>query len=215
MKMRPSNRIEKYRNHNSLVNRMTNISSNSAVTKVDPVDPVSNNPALISYNSLMASDQFYDKLDELQDEYRKFYHDQQELEKALENMDERKECLCENLKELVEKYNLALNSLKKFDEQFGTNHRKNIEELLKEFKESLSNIGVTITKDAILEFNEEIFKNSVRESNDALRFLFRPIRGLIIKLHRAFRNINIPKDEGFNYENEEINYSGMITDEEI
>lgn len=215
MKMRPSNRIEKYRNHNSLVNRMTNISSNSAVTKVDPVDPVSNNPALISYNSLMASDQFYDKLDELQDEYRKFYHDQQELEKALENMDERKECLCENLKELVEKYNLALNSLKKFDEQFGTNHRKNIEELLKEFKESLSNIGVTITKNAILEFNEEIFKNSVRESNDALRFLFRPIRGLIIKLHRAFRNINIPKDEGFNYENEEINYSGMITDEEI
>lgn len=215
MKTRPSNRIEKYRNHNSVVNRMTNIGANSAVTRVDPVDPISNNPALISYNSLMASDQFYDKLDELQEEYRRFYHDQQELEKALENMDERKECLCDNLKELVEKYNLALSSLKKFDEQFGTNHRIKIEELLKEFRGNLSNIGVTITENAILEFNEVKFKDSVRESSDALKFLFRPIRGLVIKLHRAFKNINIPKDEGFNYKNEEINYRGMITDEEI
>lgn len=215
MKTRPSNRIAKYRNHNSVVNRMTNVNSSSAVTPVDPVDPVSNNTALISYNSLMASDQFYDNLAELQEEYRRFYHDQQELEKALDNMDEEKECLCENMKELVEKYNLAINSLKKFDEQFGTNHRDKIEKLLKEFKRSLSSIGVTITENAILEFDIESFKESVRESNDALKFLFRPIKGLIIKLHRAFQNINIPEDEEFNYGSNSMNYNGMITDEEV
>ena len=215
MKTRPSTRVAKYRAHNSVVNRMTNVNSSSAVTPVDPVDPVANNTALVSYNSLMASDQFYDNLAELQEEYRRFYHDQQELEKALDNMDEEKECLCDNMKELVEKYNLAISSLKKFDEQFGTNHRLSIEKLLKEFKRRLASIGVTITENTILEFDIESFKESVRESNDALKFLFRPIKGLIIKLHRAFQNINIPEDEEFNYGNDRMDYNGMITDEEI
>lgn len=215
MKTRSSNRIAKYRAHNSVVNRMTRANSSSAVTPVDRVEPVSNNPALVSYNSLMASDQFYDNLADLQEEYRKFYHDQQELEKALDNMEQDKECLCDNMKELVEKYNLALNSLKKFDEQFGTNHRESIENLLGEFKKSLLNVGVTITENAILEFDEMSFRESVRESNDALKFLFRPIKGLIINLHRAFQNIEIPEDEAFNYGNDGMNFNGMITDEEI
>lgn len=215
MKSGASGRIAKYRAHNSVVNRMTRANSSSPVTRVDRVEPVSNNPALVSYNSLMASDQFYDNLTDLQDEYKKFYHDQRELEKALDEMDESKECLCENMKELVEKYNLALDSLNKFDYQFGTNHRIGIEELLKQFRGSLLNVGVTIREDAILELNIESFKRSVKNSNDALRFLFRPIKGLIIKLHRAFKNISIPDYDEFNYGSDGERYSGMITDKEI
>lgn len=216
MKVRPSTKINKYRNHNSVVNRMTSASTSSAVTPVDPVDPVQNNPALLSYNSLMASDQFYDNLAELQMEYKKFYHDQRELEKALDDMDEDKECLCENLKQLVEKYNIALGSLKMFDKQFGTRYRLDVEELLNEFKKNLSEIGVTINENASLAFEVDKFRESIMDSNDALKFLFRPIRGLIIKLHRAFTNIKIPENEDFYYyEDEGRAYNGMITDERI
>ena len=216
MKVNSSSKINKYRNHNSVVNRMTSSSASSAVTPVDRVEPVQNNPALLSYNSLMASDQFYDNLADLRTEYKKFYHDQRELEKALEDMDEDKECLCENLRQLVEKYNIALSSLKMFDQQFGTRYRLDVEELLRKFKRNLSEVGVTINENATLAFEVDKFRESIIDSNDALKFLFRPIRGLIIKLHRAFTNIKIPENDDIQYyEHEGRVYNGMITDERI
>ena len=70
------NKIQKARLHNSVVERMTSVYNSAPVTAVDPISAVTNNPALISYNSLLSSDEFYDKLSKLQSEYRRFYHDQ-------------------------------------------------------------------------------------------------------------------------------------------
>lgn len=219
MDVKSTNKINKYRAHNSIVNRMTNVGANTAVTPVDRVSPISNSTALISYNSLIASDEFYDKLTRLQKEYRRFYHDQQELEEALDNMSEDRECvecLVSNMKVLVEKYNTAMASLREFDLQFGTGNRSHIVNLLNEFKANLNKIGVTIKEGALLEFDEGKFKESILHSEDALKFLFRPIKGLIINLHRTFKNIKIP-DESFNEygDYEESMYNGLLTDETI
>ena len=208
------NNIQKYRAHNSVVNRMTNTTLNSAVTAVEPIEPIKNDPTLISYSSLLASDEFYDKLSKLQKEYRKFYHDQQELEKALKRISEDDECLTENMKKLVEKYNLALDSLKKFDMHFGTAHRKNAEKVLMRFKRKLSEIGVFITEDSTLEFDENTFRDSVLHTQDAVKFLFNPIRGLIISLHRVFKNIKIANEESVYYEYGGQSYNGIF-DERI
>lgn len=207
-----SNRIEKYRAHNSVVDRMTNTDNTGAVTPVDPIKPITNNPNFVSYNSLLASDDFYDKLSKLQKEYRRFYHDQQELEKALKDMSENSESLIENMRILVEKYNLAMESLKKFDLYFNTNNRKGVEDILNEFKDNLKEIGVDILENGTLKFYEFKFKRSVSKSNDALRFLFRPIKGLIIKMHKAFKNIKIPQEEAAYYEYGGMGYNGLFTD---
>lgn len=207
-----SNRIQKYRAHNIVVDRMTNTDSTGIVTPVERVKPVTNNPNLISYNSLLASDEFYDKLSRLQKEYRRFYHDQQELEKALKNMSENSESLIEHMKVLVEKYNLAIESLKKFDLYFNTNNRQDIEAILDEFKDNLKDIGVEMLENGALKFYEFKFKRSVMKSNDALKFLFVPIKGLIIKLHRAFKNIKIPQEEEAYFEYGGMGYNGLFTD---
>lgn len=215
MDVKANSKIQKSRVHNSVVERMTSVDNSTPVTRVDRVSPVTNNTAFISYNSLLASDQFYDNLSTLRQEYKRFYHDQQELEKALTDMNENSGSLIEHMKSLVEKYNIALGSLKKFDIQFNTNYRSDVEKLLQKFRRNLFNIGVKINDDAILSFDEERFTEAIFESKDALKFLFRPIKGLIISLHRAFKNINIPEDEGHYYEHEARSYNGMITDEKI
>lgn len=212
MESRSSGRVEKYRAHNSVVNRMTNTISAGAVTPVDPVDPIKNNPNFLSYNSLLASDEFYDKLSKLQKEYKRFYHDQQELEKALKNMSQNSESLIENLRKLVEKYNLAIESLKTFDLYFNVNNRKNIEFIMDEFKFSLKDIGIEMSEDGTLKFYEFKFKRSIAKSNDAIKFLFKPIKGLIIKLHRAFKNIRIPEEEIAYFEYGGRAYNGLFTD---
>lgn len=212
MESKGSGRVEKYRAHNSVVNRMTSTSRAGAVTRIEPVDPVKNNPNFISYNSLLASDEFYDKLSKLQKEYRRFYNDQQELEKALKDMSENSESLLDHLRILVEKYNLAIASLKKFDLYFNVNNRKAIEDILDEFKDNLSEIGVEISESGMLRLYEYRFRRSILSSNDAFKFLFRPIKGLIIKLHRAFKNIKIPDEEEPYYEYGGMNYNGLFTD---
>lgn len=211
MESRGSGRVEKYRAHNSVVNRMTNTITAGAVTAVDPVDPIKNNPNFLSYNSLMASDEFYDKLSKLQKEYKRFYHDQQELEKALKNMSENSESLIENLRKLVEKYNLAMQSLKTFDLHFNVNNKKAIEDIMDEFRDNLKDIGIEVSEDGMLKLYEFKFKRSITKSNDAIKFLFRPIKGLIIKLHRAFRNIKIPEEEAY-FEYGGRDYNGLFTD---
>ena len=168
MDVKSTNKIQKARIHNSVVERMTSVYNSAPVSAIDPINAVTNNTALISYNSLLSSDEFYDKLSKLQNEYRRFYHDQQELEKALSDMNERR---------------------------------------------NLFNIGVKIDEGATLSFDEVRFTEAIFESNDAIKFLFRPIKGLIINLHREFKNINISEDEGSYYEKENISYNGMITDQ--
>ena len=213
MDVKSTNKIQKARIHNSVVERMTSVYNSAPVSAIDPINAVTNNTALISYNSLLSSDEFYDKLSKLQNEYRRFYHDQQELEKALSDMNENSDSLTEHMKELVQKYNIALGSLKQFDIQFNTNHRGDVAKLLQKFRRNLFNIGVKIDEGATLSFDEVRFTEAIFESNDAIKFLFRPIKGLIINLHREFKNINISEDEGSYYEKENISYNGMITDQ--
>ena len=212
MESRGSGRVEKYRAHNSAVNRLTSTVTTGAVTAVDPVDPMKNNTKFLSYNSLLASDEFYDKLSKLQKEYKRFYHDQQELEKALKDMSENSDALIENLRKLVEKYNLAMQSLKMFDLYFNVNNRKNIEDIMDEFRDNLKDIGIEVSEDGTLKLYEFKFKRSVTKSNDAIKFLFRPIKGLIIKIHRAFRNIRVPEEEVAYFEYGGRAYNGLFTD---
>lgn len=215
MNIKSARKIQKSSIHRSVVDRMTSVNNSSPISAIDPVSPVTNNTSLISYNLLMASDEFYDKLANLQNEYRRFYHDQQELERALVDISQSNGSLVEHMKELVEKYNTALGSLKKFDIKFNTSHRNDVEKLLKKFRRNLFNIGVKINEDAILSFDEAKFKEAIFESKDAIKFLFTPIKGLIINLHREFKDINIRDEEEFYYENEALPYNGMITDEKI
>lgn len=202
----------KYGIRSNVVERNTVISSNSKVAPVDPVVPVENY-TFVTYNFLTASDEFYDKLKNLKKEYESFYHEQQELEQAIKNL-EYDESLVENMETLVKKYNTAIEALKVFDHDFGTDYFTEIVSIVDDFKIELFRVGIIVGVNSNLIYDKEKFKEKLLKFGDTFKFIFDPARGLIIRLYRAFRSIKVP-----NFEEEleskygnHLGYEGMLMD---
>lgn len=199
--------------HDNVVERMTVVRGANMVNPVDRVDPVAND-SRTAYNFLTGSDEFYDKLKNLRKEYESFYHDQQELEKAIKEL-EYDDSIVENMGKLVENYNNAIESLKSFDYDFGTSYYSRIVNIINDFKVELFRIGIIRGSDNKLIYDKEKFKEKLNESDDAFKFIFEPVKGLIIRLYKAFKNIKIPKfeEELEGKYREHMDYEGIILDE--
>ncbi|WP_026895105.1 hypothetical protein [Clostridiisalibacter paucivorans] len=205
-----SSSINKKRIHSSFVDRNRSIRRTEAVESVNSVNNVGNNTGYTFSSYLMASDQFYEKLEELRREYDKFYHHEVELEKAIKDIQENKDKLIDKMKKLIIKYNNAIDSLVDFDDKFNTNHAIRIKNIINDFSNELKDIGINIVEEKRLSIDENIFYRVMTDFDKDLMFLFEPIKGLIIRLYRAFKNIKVPFDEKENINS--IDYRGFIMD---
>ncbi|WP_432409326.1 hypothetical protein [Wukongibacter sp. M2B1] len=204
--------VKKSRIQTSFVDRKTNVDRTSAIESISSIKEVQNSAYNPSENSLMFYDNFYDNLKELKEEYKRFYHDEQLLEEAIDNLDGNDDELLNNMKELISKYNNAINSLDSFDKTFGSNHVSKIINLLSEFKSPLKNLGINIINGKELALNERIFSERIKNNENTLEFLFEPTKGLILKIYYAFRNIKISKKTALENKYENIVCKGMLLD---
>lgn len=210
-----STSIKAKRIHSSFVerNRIV-IDRASGVDSVKPVPPVRNETSYSSANHLMASDQFYEKLEKLKKEYLKFYHSERNLKEAIEEIDDDKIIDFEHITNLIDKYNKTILALENLDKRVGGRNIANIKEMLNEYSVPLNNIGIYTVRDKELEINEIRFKNSLIKSKDDLNKLLDPIREFIVKLYRVFINIKKEntRDWEYGYEDEYMDKSGLILD---
>ncbi|WIF94177.1 hypothetical protein [Caminicella sporogenes] len=213
MKISKTSSIKKSRIHNSYIDRNNTVNKPNAISSITPIKKIQNTVYYSSGNHLMSYDEYYDSLRELKKEYKKFYHDEQLLEKTIENFDENKEKLLKNMKELLTKYNTAILSLESFDKAFNTDNVKKIKAIIHSFKDKLNNLGIYIVRDKELEIDDKIFIDKIKKSQNALDFLFEPAKGLILKIYYAFKSIKVPlKDsKSKKYDNKE--YIGLILDD--
>jgi hypothetical protein len=201
---------------NSYVNRITSVSKNNPVESVEPVERVSNQVSYFSSNYTLASDLFYSNLNELKREYKRFYHDHRKLEEAIKDIVEDDEHLLEHIKNLIEKYNMAFESLKSLDESMGMNNSKKVTDVLDYFKNPLTNIAILVDENYHMYIDENKFLDNIKNSHDPLRFLFEPVKGLIIKLYNAFRGIKYNPQNGFKEGYKDMldkNVSGALVNE--
>ncbi len=204
--------LKKNRIRSSYVDRNTSVKNTNKVESISPIKRVQNTSYYSSENHLMSFDAYYDTLKELKKEYKKFYHDQQQLEKAIENFNDHKDELVENMKELIDKYNNAIISLASFDKVFETNNIDTIINLLKKYQRQLNNLGIDIIRDKELKMNENIFVEKIKTSENALDFLFEPTKGLILRLYYNFKNIKVHQKNSLDNGYEDIDYSGILID---
>lgn len=204
--------LKKNRIRNNFVERNTNVTNTDAVQSISPIAKLQNSSSYSSENSLLFYEQFYDNLKELKEEYKKFYHDEQILEDAIINFDRDKGELLSNMKDLISKYNNAVNSLSSFDNTFDTNHLKNIQNILNGYKTQLENLGIYVIDEKELKLDEYSFIKKIEQNEDVLGVLFEPAKGLILKLYSSFRNIKIPKKEALEREYNNVSYKGMLLD---
>lgn len=211
-----SNSISAKRIHSSFVERnRTVIGKASGVDRVDSVAPVQNETSYSSANHLIASDQFYDKLEKLKKEYLKFYNNERNLKEAIDDIEDEKIINFENVKDLINIYNKTILALENLDRRFGGKNISNIKMILDEYSVPLDNIGVFKIRDKELKINEMKFKSSIKNSSGDLNKLLDPIREFMDKLYKSFRNIKEegPKNLEYGYEDEYIDKSGLILDD--
>lgn len=204
--------VKKARIRTSFVDRNTSVGRTDAVDSITSIKKIQNSSYYSSENHLMIYDDFYDNLKELRDEYKRFYHDEQLLEKAIDNFDTDKDKLLKNMKELIRKYNNAIKSLASFDGAFGTNHVKKIQSLLYDFEKERENLGIHILSSNELKLDEETFVGKIQNNENVLDFLFEPAKGLILKIYYTFRNIKISKKTAIEDKYDGAVYKGMLLD---
>ncbi len=204
--------VKKARIHTSFVDRKTSVGQTDAVDSITPVKRINNASYYSSENHLMIYDDFYDNLKELRNEYKSFYHDEQLLKKAIDSFDKDNDELLKNMKELISKYNNAINSLASFDNAFKTKHVLKIQSLLIDFEKQLANLGIFISNMYELNLKEDMFIRKVKINENALDFLFEPTKGLILKIYYTFRNIKIPKKTAVENKYDDAVYRGILLD---
>lgn len=219
-KISSTSKLNKSRVHNNYVEQNRRVTGANAINKVNPVDGIVNNANYSSGNYLFASDAFYDKLEKLSKEYRRFYHSERDLEHAIEDIDRNTDKLLEYMNNLIKKYNIAISALQNLEEDLGTNNTSIIENILLSYEIELNYVGVSIVNEKELEISNEDFIKSVINTQDVLSTLFRPIRGMITKLYKTFRNVRIPNnvimENQYNQKNaneiQQEDYSGILMD---
>ena len=212
-----SSSVEKSRIHSSYVHRnKTVIDRASSVDKVTPVNPVFNNISYSSANHLMYSDSLYDNLIALKNEYLNFYHHERNLQKSIAEIDDDNLISIEKMKNLIDKYNMAIKALDTFDLHLRTNFTQGIRSIIHEYEEDLNRIGISIVRNKELQINENDFKDSLILAQDEGQELFKPIKWMILKLYKGFRNIKGPYKDGYDDKYPDIvpgDASGMVLDE--
>lgn len=210
-----SSSLNARRIHSSFVerNRIV-VGKASGVDAVTPISPVENEVAYSSANHLMASDQFYDKLEKLKKEYINFYRNERNLKNAVDSIENDNDINFENINNLINKYNKTILALENLDKRMGGENISNIKDILIEYSLQLDKIGIYRVRDKELEIDKVKFKDSIRDSKDDLDKLLNPLREFIVKLYLSFINIKEenPREWEHSYEDDFIRESGLILD---
>ncbi|KXG74339.1 hypothetical protein [Thermotalea metallivorans] len=193
-KISPANKTRIYTMH---VDRNTQVNHINRVNPIHKTNRITNHSFHSSDNYLLGTSNFYDNLRKLKEQYLSFYKVEKELEDALKAFDHREDHhLTIIIENLIDKYNHAIHSLKEFDHYFGTNHCKNIYDILLLYKSLMEKIGIMLDKNYALSFEKKNFQKAVQENSRAIDFLFNTKNGLIRKLYHAFRDIQVPSKQG-------------------
>lgn len=201
--------------HNSYVNRATTVNRATSIDPVGPVPRANNETSYSSGNYLLTSDLFYESLNKLRTEYKKFYHHHRKLEEAIENFEFDLEIL-QHTKELILKYNDAISSLKGFDKTMGTYYTKAIIMTMEVYLDYLKGIGINVNEDGEMYMDEKLFTKTIEHSEDPMLTIFNPMKSLVLKLYKGFKNIRIPSSKAHEVQYGETlskHVTGLIMDD--
>ncbi|NBI05903.1 hypothetical protein [Senegalia massiliensis] len=204
----------KRRIHGSFVERNRQVLSTTGVKKVEAANKTENNISYSNANHLIASDQFYDNLERLQEHYYRFYHNEISLEKEIKALQRNNSYGAYNMKKLLEKYNKTLESLEILDKEFNTTYNIKIKNIVKNYKEQLFKIGISIGNEERLKLDTYKFIDSIK-TLEKLESSLKPLKELMDVLYYKFKSIKIPdiSNDSKGYTHNEIEYSGILIDE--
>ncbi|MFV8827371.1 hypothetical protein [Alkalihalobacterium sp. APHAB7] len=195
------------------VNRM----SAQHVSKIEPLAPVEkgkNNSEQPSENYLDSYDRYYEKLNDLKKEFKTFYHREQELLTAINDLDIHEQKIVKHTDNLITKYNQALQALYSFDQAVSGQHVINVRQTLQTFQSEMKQLGIHENELGYLSFEPKSFVNFIRNDESNFEELLIQFRQLIIESYKSLTKIRISNAQINPYEPKPFEYKGLIIEEE-
>ncbi len=191
----------------SPLHRKALTSQYTAVSKIDPIDPdVSNvisdledsqqNPAQ-SMNLAVVYDKYYESVDNLKEEFSRFYHSEQAMSKALKHLDENPHQFSQNMQDLISQYNLTLEALHHLDQILDSQHANRVIEYVRAHQDVLEEFGFSLTRTGQILLNRPIFQTKIIAARVHNRIgpTFEPLKTIILSAYRLLRGIRL-QDRG-------------------
>jgi len=184
--------------------------SGNVVSPVIAIKPTANNskqphPELI--------EKVYEKLQNLKEEYRAFYKDEQKLESLLAGMCSDCDEFIGQLINIFESYNKSIDTLNDFDKAFKTAYLDTVKEVINKYEHDLNMINVFIESDGKVRFYRTRLKKLFSNSPEKFEFLYKNDTGLIMKLYMAFHIIKAILPEEASEKISKSDNNGILIDQ--
>lgn len=186
--------INRHRINTYHVNRKNNNLEVAQVDRLQPVNPVQNSSASANDNFVMFSDMFYGKLMDLKSFYKRFYINEQALGDIIRQLKEKggdspARDLSQLVKELVEKYNAAFQSLEQFEKEIGLHHSRRLIKTMQKYAVHINRLGITLTGEGLLRVNVLMLDRNLEYHPEYLQVLLQPNHGLLHELNQQFKSV--------------------------
>ncbi|MFA9458705.1 hypothetical protein ACERJO_18325 [Halalkalibacter sp. AB-rgal2] len=179
-------RIERIRTN--YVNRLTSSTGVHAVEEIEATRPIANETKHPADNFILSYERYYRALQDLKDEFKQFYHHEQELKKAIEQLNAN-ETFIYQTEQLIHKFNNAITALSQYDRVAGTCHTEAIHNILQQYDEPFSEIGLHINEDNHLTLNTMKLLHFLTESKNTGTDLIGRFKSLILKEYYSFLKV--------------------------
>ncbi|WP_062048027.1 hypothetical protein [Bacillus sp. JCM 19034] len=209
------NRMRLERIRSNYVNRLTSSTTVQAVEKIEATRPVENETKHPTDNFILSYERYYRALQELKEEFKQFYHREQELKNAIEQLDENGTLIYQT-EQLIQKYNKAISALMQYDRITGSAHTDVIITILQHYEEAFSKVGISINHHAYLSFQcNKLLHFLTTTSNTHVTELIRDFKSLIIKEYYSFIKVKNRQSKMENtYEPPPLITKGLMIEEQ-
>ncbi|MFZ7103590.1 MAG: hypothetical protein ACOWWO_13180 [Peptococcaceae bacterium] len=204
--------LQSRRIQSSYVNRMTSPQASNRIEPAAAVKNMENSTSFHSESALLSYDHFYEAFYQLQEQFSNYYRDEQQLGRALQELELNMEEILKQLKKLLTKYNATVDSLLLLERLVGQIRTPELSRALKTYEARLNELGVEI-QGLKLGVDEAYFKESVSRSSDPIANLFRPVQKIIVTLYRIFRGLRLPAEGKGRADYDLVREVGLLVDD--
>jgi len=197
---------------NHLRNNKSAYSEHSQVERVTRTTASNSKSDENDSNKLLSMDIAYDKIEEMREEYKHFYSEEQSFEEAWSALQDDPDHFIDHLQEIFEAHNHVVAALTEFDKTFETDHLTALIDFVMEYESNFHIISVSLEPDSSLRVKRKKMKEQFKNHPDAFKFLTRN-GGFLKKLFDFYHRLKAIKPPTTHEEDQLAWYQGLFMDE--
>lgn len=189
-------------------------SQSDHVDKLERSKPAHMTPNEDGASRLISIDLAYDRLEEIREEYRQFFAEEQGFEEAWAHLKKDPDHAIHHLVEIFQSHNQVVDALDAFDKTFETKHSEYLHKLIFLYEQNFARISVALEPDGKLRFRKSRIRKAFKADPEAFEFLTLP-QGFLKKLFDFYHGLKAIKPPAPRDDETLVRHHGLFFDKKI